>query len=314
MARRKRTSVFMDRSTWGGRGRSSRSAGGSVGGRHRPGPFRPDHALPPPRVPDRSHGHPTGGTEGAVSGRASFRARPHDAESPRGRTPSTSGCNGTKVGYRAKWPCGRSGSGPRGSPSTQPLHRFPDFLRQHVEPRSVGPTTRTDQDVRRGPACGEDGQHASSADLPQPSFELIPLHDVPPVLRHDESEPGRRNGGRRREDIQMRRPLALPPLEEGADLRGTSDACGAGEALPRGGLALLRAAGAYLLPTFTTRRARPLRRRRDRAARPPRVFILARNPCLLTRLRLRGWYVGFIPGCPIHGNSSSRNELEKIAP
>jgi hypothetical protein len=43
------------------------------------------------------------------------------------------------------------------------------------------------------------------------------------------------------------------------------------------------------------------------------VFILARNPCLLTRLRLRGLYVGFIPGCPIDGKSSSRNELEKIA-
>jgi len=56
-----------------------------------------------------------------------------------------------------------------------------------------------------------------------------------------------------------------------------------------------------LLPGATTRRARPFLRRRERVARPPRVLIRSRNPCLLTRLRLRGLYVGFIRGCPIHG-------------
>ena len=74
-----------------------------------------------------------------------------------------------------------------------------------------------------------------------------------------------------------------------------------------------RLGDAYLLPTVTTRRARPLFRRRERVARPPRVFILARNPCLLTRLRLRGLYVGFIPDSPIHGRSSFQVELGKIA-
>ena len=111
----------------------------------------------------------------------------------------------------------------------------------------------------------------------------------------------------------MRRPLALPPLEECAYLPGPTDPRGPGESLPDSGLAVARGTGAYLLPTFTVSRARPFRRRRDSVARPPLVFILARNPCLLTRLRLRGLYVGFITGCPMHGSSSSRNELGKIA-
>ena len=38
-----------------------------------------------------------------------------------------------------------------------------------------------------------------------------------------------------------------------------------------------------------------------------------RNPCLFTRLRLRGLYVGFIPASPVHGFTAFRNELGKIA-
>lgn len=73
-----------------------------------------------------------------------------------------------------------------------------------------------------------------------------------------------------------------------------------------------RVGSGYLLPTDTMRRARPFLRRRERVARPPRVFIRARNPCLLTRFRLRGLYVGFIPDSPIHESSSFRKELKKI--
>lgn len=53
--------------------------------------------------------------------------------------------------------------------------------------------------------------------------------------------------------------------------------------------------GAYdFAPTLTERRRRPRRRRRAKALRPPRVLIRARNPCLFTRFRFRGLYVGFI--------------------
>ena len=39
---------------------------------------------------------------------------------------------------------------------------------------------------------------------------------------------------------------------------------------------------------------RPFLRRRDRTARPHRVAMRARNPCLLTRRLLRGRYDGFM--------------------
>mgnify|MGYP006105892491 CR=1 len=42
------------------------------------------------------------------------------------------------------------------------------------------------------------------------------------------------------------------------------------------------------------RRALPLARRDAITARPPRVFILTKNPCVLARLTFDGWYVRFI--------------------
>ncbi len=152
-------------------------------------------------------------------------------------------------------------------------------------------------------------EHAPPANLAQSAFQAIPIHDPPPVLRHDDAQPTKRNGGRQQEDIHVLRPLALPPLKECADLIGAADSNEPGKTFPP-----LRHREGYLPPTVTTSRCRPFLRRRDRVMRPARVFILARNPCLLTRFRLRGLYVGFIRDRPIHGSCSFRNELGKIAP
>jgi hypothetical protein len=46
----------------------------------------------------------------------------------------------------------------------------------------------------------------------------------------------------------------------------------------------------------TVRRLRPFLRRRESTARPQRVAIRARNPCLLIRRLFRGRYDGFIRG------------------
>jgi hypothetical protein len=46
----------------------------------------------------------------------------------------------------------------------------------------------------------------------------------------------------------------------------------------------------------TVRRLRPFFRRRDSTARPQRVAIRARNPCLLIRRLFRGRYDGFMRG------------------
>lgn len=43
----------------------------------------------------------------------------------------------------------------------------------------------------------------------------------------------------------------------------------------------------------TLSRLRPLARRRLRILRPPGLFMRARNPCVLARLRRFGWYVRF---------------------
>src|SRR5690606_36339440 len=64
----------------------------------------------------------------------------------------------------------------------------------------------------------------------------------------------------------------------------------------------------YLLPTATVRRRRPRRRRRFRTARPDRVCIRARNPCLFFRFRLLGWYVGLPIG---HSMASLRDKARK---
>jgi len=45
---------------------------------------------------------------------------------------------------------------------------------------------------------------------------------------------------------------------------------------------------------YAEMRVRPLARRDERTARPPRVAIRARKPCFLARLRLFGWKVRFV--------------------
>ena len=60
---------------------------------------------------------------------------------------------------------------------------------------------------------------------------------------------------------------------------------------------LLEAGGASGVPRSVQRqtdsRLRPLRRRRERIARPCRVLIRRRKPCFFFRRRLFGWYVLF---------------------
>src|SRR6202035_4484303 len=48
----------------------------------------------------------------------------------------------------------------------------------------------------------------------------------------------------------------------------------------------------------TLTRARPLRRRADRIARPARVRMRNRNPCVFARWRLFGWNVRLLTGTP----------------
>lgn len=66
-------------------------------------------------------------------------------------------------------------------------------------------------------------------------------------------------------------------------------------------------------PDHALRRLRPLARRERRTARPPRVAVRARNPCLRARLRLLGWNVRFTKLLPRH-LAASTQELREVHP
>ena len=83
------------------------------------------------------------------------------------------------------------------------------------------------------------------------------------------------------EDVETRRALPLPLVEQSTNLGAAVDARPAWKALRSG-------AGVYFPAILIAIRARPCFRRRFSVLRPPFVFIRARNPCLFARLRLRG--------------------------
>ena len=206
---------------------------------------------------------------------------------------------------------GRSRAGRSGSPSGMLVRAK---LLRHVD--QLGPkrpeadvvrlTACTNQYVQRSLTLLEAGEHLCAPELPDASFQTIPLHDRMPMLRNDDSQPTTRSGGRRKEDVQSGRPLSLPPPEKRPDLPGPSNPTRAREPKPSDLTAPARTRRGkrveltiYLEPILTVNRARPRARRRARVFRPPRVFIRRRKPCLLTRFRLRGRYVGFMDRQPL---------------
>jgi hypothetical protein len=62
------------------------------------------------------------------------------------------------------------------------------------------------------------------SDVTETSLHEISIHNAMAMLRHDESEPGMRNGGSCEEDVQVLRPLSLPPLKQSTDLGTKSNA------------------------------------------------------------------------------------------
>ena len=205
-------------------------------------------------------------------------------------------------------PPGRTESHPSRIFRTQLVHRSSHFPGQLFVGGFVRPPTSADHHVRP-PSCHvELRQNLPPPNLTQAPFHEIPRHDLPPVLRHDQPKPGMRSGGRRKEDVHARCPLPLPPLQKCADL-GTEP----NTRLPRESLPCRGSLRTYFPPMVTTSWARPRLRLRASVLRPPFVAFRARNPCLFSRFRLRGLYVGPIGCSPGHRGHSFRIELEKIA-
>ncbi len=113
------------------------------------------------------------------------------------------------------------------------------------------------------------------------------------VLRDDDTEPGVIHGGVGDEHIEIAGPFLFPARKNAPDVGAEPNANFSWIALTPA-----PAVRGYLPPTCTTIRVRPRFRRRFNVFRPPALFIRARNPCLFTRLRLRGLYVGFIDRQP----------------
>lgn len=112
-----------------------------------------------------------------------------------------------------------------------------------------------------------------------------------------------RDGGSRKEDVQVSRLPSLPPPQQVANLAGPPDPTRTRQSTPprRPRPQAPGAHGSYFDPIRTVRRRRPLPRRRERTWRPFFVFIRARNPCLFSRLRFRGLYVGFMDRSALAG-------------
>lgn len=168
--------------------------------------------------------------------------------------------------------------------------------------------SRPDQDVGPDPPLIKPREYPSPANFPKPPLEEVSRDNLVTVFGNDKSEAGTGSERRRKKDIHVRRPLTLPPLQQLADFRTVSNACTPREPLDPDG-----SVDGYLPPICTTICALPRLRRRLSVFRPPTLFMRARNPCLFTRLRLRGLYVGFITSSPIHVCATIEDELEKIA-
>lgn len=177
----------------------------------------------------------------------------------------------------------------------QLLHGRPHLFLQLPECRLVPTPPSPQQNVGLDARDVECRKHIPPTDLAEPPLQEIPLHDLPTVLRNDESQAGTRSGRSSEEDIDIRSPLPLPPLEQLTDFRAESN-----PRFPREALVSALDRAVYFPPILTTSRARPRLRRRLSVFRPPLVFMRARNPCLFFLLRLRGLYVGFITASPSH--------------
>jgi hypothetical protein len=166
-----------------------------------------------------------------------------------------------------------------------------------------------------GPGIGTYHQQATFRKRPEiPAGQMSELtahtvadHGASYRAAHDEAHPGRFIVARlaeqvRRDQLSCRAAAAARcPGELGPPphprCRGEHRAVTPAPACPRKRLA---SAGQTLT------RARPLRRRAARIARPARVRMRSRNPCVFARWRLFGWNVRLLTGTPVHRALSTR--------
>jgi len=166
--------------------------------------------------------------------------------------------------------------------------------------RSVRFSSRADHHVRGRPSAPDPPQHLAAANFLQTPLDEVPSDGRAPQLRHHPTDARARRRPSQHVDVQPGRARAPAAPKDRSDLGAApnlkflrkrqraspsaASGCPATSSLQR----------AYFDPTETTRTRRPLRRLRFKILRPALARIRARKPCLLSRFRFRGLYVGFI--------------------
>jgi hypothetical protein len=168
---------------------------------------------------------------------------------------------------------------PHDSPALQ--HRAAprqDVVLQRRERRGIGLAAGANHEVPGGLMLLD----LAPPDLPEPPAETIAGHRGGLVLGDDQSHPRVARQVVRPDHLQM--PEAATPAlgEAAADVGGAREPVGPRKARRR------RQEPPCFDGSETVSRFRPFLRRRESTARPHRVAIRARNPCLLMRRLLRG--------------------------
>jgi hypothetical protein len=149
---------------------------------------------------------------------------------------------------------------------------------QQVEPGGIRLTPSSDHEV----PCRLAGLNVTTPHFPEPPAQTIPGHRRPLKLRDDESQPRVARLIVHPDQVQVFE-TAASALSEAAAQVGCS-----GQPMRSRQTRRCRQDPPCFEGNDTARRFRPFFRRRDNTARPQRVAIRARNPCLLIRRLFRG--------------------------
>lgn len=183
------------------------------------------------------------------------------------------------IKWRGQRSTGGTASHQRGAPCEK-------IVPESRERRRVGFSSRANHHVPL--PHRPSGQKLSAPEFSKSAPQTIAGHRGGLELRNDQSHPWLARLVVRPQHIEMLEPPPPSPLLHPAQV------------CRKGKPALVRPALSYRQrpPCFVgsemVKRFRPFLRRRESTSRPQRSAIRARNPCRLTRLRLRGRYVGCI--------------------